>query len=128
MRQDDYILEALGAMNYPDDKKALIIEQVNTLVGEAISAQLSEQQLNEYQAIIDANDDVIQAWLNQNIPEYKNSYLYQEFEAGYKNDPERNDPAKLYASMAWIELNVKNGKEVTDKVIAEYKEKYMPTP
>lgn len=127
MQQDEYILKELGGESFPAERQELILEQVRTLVGEAISSQLTEQQKDEYQAIIDAQDSVIQPWLEQNIPEYKKSSVYQEFEAAYETDPEHNDPAKLFASIAWIELNVKNIKEIIDDVISIYKDKYMPT-
>jgi len=115
MYQDEDILAKLGASDAPDDEKALLLEQVRTLVGEAISDTLSEQQLTEYQAIIDDDTSVINAWLEQNIPEYKTHPLYEEFAEANKGDAE-----KLFASVAWIEVNVPTRQEIIETVIENF--------
>jgi hypothetical protein len=121
MYQDDYILDKVGAEGLSIEKKASILEQVRTHIGEAISEQLTEQQLNEYQAIIDDNDVVIHLWLEQNVPDYKNTYAFQQLAEAYHTDPERNRPEKLFATVAWVEVNVPNVKEITDRVIDTFK-------
>ena len=125
MQSDEYIIEQLEINALSADDQADILDQVRLSIGEAVSAQLSEAQLEEYQEIIDANNKVIQPWLAKNIPDYKKSVVYEELLEGFKTDPEKNDPDKLFASLAWIELNVPNAKEVTDNVIADYKAKEL---
>ena len=121
MQADDYIIEKLGIESYDDERKALILDQVRTYIGEAISKTLSAQQLHQYQEIIDANDAVIQPWLEKNIPNYKENPVYQQLEAGREDDPEQNDPAKIFAGLAWVEVNVPNVKEITDEVLDAFK-------
>lgn len=120
MYHDEELLKKIGANNASDEEKTRLLEQFNTLVGEAISEGLSEQQLNEYQAIIDDDGDVIDAWLSHNVSDYKNTALYQEFANAYESDPEKNSPEKLFATIAWIELNVPNRQEIVDKVAAHF--------
>lgn len=127
MQENDYIIQKLGIQQLDTATQESHIVEVRTLVGEKISASLTEQQLNEYEAIINADDDVIQAWLEQNTPEYKNSAAYKELEAGYHDDPERNDPDKLYANLAWVEKNVPNRQQIVDSVLAEYKASHLAT-
>lgn len=127
MQQDDYIIDRLGVSHYSDEQKELVLEQVRMFIGEAMSKSLSEQQLNEYQAIIDDNEAVITAWLDQNVPEYKNSTLYKVLIEAYQTDPEHNRPEKTLANLAWVEKNVPNAKELADKVIDDYKANQLAT-
>ena len=121
MIQDEAILKQIGMENAPEAERLAALDQLRTLIGEAISATLSEQQLNEYQAIIDDDTEVIDAWLENNVPDYKNAALYQEFAEGFDSDPEQNSPEKLFATVAWIELNVPNRQAIVDEVIANFK-------
>ena len=121
MIQDEAILKQIGMENAPEAERLAALDQLQTFIGEAISATLSEQQLNEYQAIIDDDTEVIDAWLENNVPDYKNAALYQEFAEGFDSDPEQNSPEKLFATVAWIELNVPNRQAIVDEVIANFK-------
>lgn len=121
-QSDEKIIEQLGIANLPADEQQRMIEEVQVRIGELVSENLTEQQLNEYQAIIDDDKEVIDAWLDLNVPDYKNSAAYQAFEEDYKDDPEFNNPAKLFASLAWIEFNVPNLEEVMQQGIDTYKQ------
>lgn len=121
MIQDEAILKQIGMENAPEAEQRAALDQLQTFIGEAMSATLSEQQLNEYQAIIDDDTEVIDAWLESNVPDYKNAALYQEFSEGFDSDPEQNSPEKLFATVAWIELNVPNRQAIVDEVIANFK-------
>lgn len=122
MYTNDDIIEKLGLSHLSQAEQEAVLIKVHTLIGEAIVEHLTEQQYNEYEAIINANNSVIQSWLAQNVPEYKNSEVYEELEASYKDDPEHNDPAKIFANLAWVEKNVTNKQEIVDKVIADYQQ------
>ena len=84
-------------------------------MGEAISETLTEQQLTEYQAIIDNDESVIDAWLDQNIPAYKTHPLYEELTSG-----DENDASKMFASIAWIEVNVPDRQKIIESVVANF--------
>ena len=127
MQPDDYIIEQLSIEAFSAAEQQEMLDEVRMRVGEAVSESLSDAQLDEYQAIIDADNTVIQPWLKKNVPEYKNTVVYQQLKEDAASDPEHNDPAKLFANLAWIELNVPNRKEITDAVIADYKKKHLST-
>jgi hypothetical protein len=122
MYQKEEIVEQLGIETWPEDKKNEAVEIAIYRIGEAVNQSLSEQQSNEYQAIINDNQDVINAWLDANIPNYKDSPIYQEFETGYDEDPEKNNPAKLFASVAWIQMNVPNVNDLIAQALDAYKQ------
>jgi hypothetical protein len=127
MSQDEYIIKRLGAETLSAELQNDILEAVRVLIGEAISEGLSEQQVNEYEAIIDDHEIAIDLWLKQHVPNYKDSVVYQQFVEGYEEDPEHNRPEKLFANLAWVELNVPNVKGITNKVIDEFKAKHLTT-
>ncbi len=127
MQPDEYIIEQLGIEAFSKSEQQEMLDEIRLLIGEAVSEGLSHQQLNEYEAIINAHDAVIQPWLEQHAPEYKNTAVYQQLEESAKTDPEHNDPAKIFANLAWIERNVPNRKEITDAVISDYKKKHLST-
>ncbi|NCS83112.1 hypothetical protein GW746_01720, partial [Candidatus Saccharibacteria bacterium] len=110
----------LGIGDRSEAEQEEIITEAQRRLGEAISEGLSEQQLTEYQAIIDADQAVIDAWLEQNMPDYKETPLYQEAEAGFADDPDHTPGDKIVASAGWVQQNVPNLEEATKKTIEEY--------
>lgn len=122
MYQDEQIIEQLGIGDWPEEKQREILEIATVRFGNAITDSLTEQQLNEYKAIVDDNHEVIDAWLDQNVPDYKESPVYKEIAGGYDADPEKNNPAKLFASIAWIQVNVPNVQSIIAKALDEYKQ------
>jgi hypothetical protein len=71
---DDTFLTDLGLQNLPDDKKQKIVEQLQAeleeRVGEKLIAGMSEEQMTDFEAIIDQDADTLQQWLETNRPDY----------------------------------------------------------
>lgn len=122
MYQRDDIIKQLGIQDWPEDKQNEAVEVAVVHLGAAVTDNLTEQQYNEYEAIVNDNHDVINAWLDENEPNYKDSPIYQSFEEGYDEDPEKNNPAKLFASVAWIQKNVPNVQELIATTLEAYKQ------
>ncbi len=122
MYDEEQIIEQLGIQNWPEDKRNEAVEMAIYKIGEATTSQLTEQQFNEYQAIVDDNEKVIDAWLAANVPDYKESPVYKELEAGYDDDPEQNNPAKLFASIAWIQVNVPQIQDIVASTLEAYRQ------
>lgn len=122
MYQREQLIEQLGIQDWPEEKQDQAVEMATYRIGDAITGALSEEQFDEYKAIVDDDTAVIDSWLEQNIPDYKESPVYQEFEQGYEEDPEKNNPAKLFASMAWVQVNVPNLQEVIAQALDAYKQ------
>jgi hypothetical protein len=122
MYQDDQIIEQLGIQDVPEDEQTEIINEAQVRIGEAISEKLTDDQLNEYQAIIDGNEAVISAWLEKNIPEYKDEPVYKSFVEGLETDSEKNSPEKLFTNLAWIQLTVPDIQMVVAEAIEAFKQ------
>ncbi len=73
---DDNLLKELGLGNLPTDEKnkmlAHIYETLEMRVGMKLAEQMSNEQLDEFEAFIDKNDEAgALKWLETNFPNYK---------------------------------------------------------
>jgi hypothetical protein len=127
MYQREDLIEQLGIQDLPQDEQNEIVEVATHRIGLAVTATLTEAQFNEYRAIVDDTKEVIDAWLASNVPEYKDSVIFQQFVEGYDDDPEKNSPEKLFATIAWIQVNVPNVQELIAKALNEYKQERAQT-
>jgi len=122
LQDEQHIIDTLEIADWPADKREATVVEATMRIGNALLDALSDQQYNEYKAIIDDNQDVINAWLEQTIPDYKENPVYKEIEAGYDADPEQNNPAKLFATIAWLQVNVPDLQERIAKSLELYKQ------
>jgi len=120
MNNDDLITE-LGIENYSADDQQRVLDELNMLVGEAMLGHLSDEQVQEYEAIINGNQEVITTWLTANDPGYEDTIAYQQLAEGYEADPDKVPADKVYASMAWIEKNNPNLNETVSAIKATLK-------
>ncbi len=73
---DNKLLEELGLSSLSDDdKKALLshlYEQLELNVGKVLASKMSDEQLDEFEAFVDSNDEEnALKWLEGNFPNYK---------------------------------------------------------
>lgn len=120
MNSDELITE-LGIESYTPEEQQRVLDELNMLVGEAMLGHLSEEQVTEYEAIINGNQEVITNWLTENDPLYQDSIAYQELAVGFEDDPDQVPADKVYASMAWIEKNNPNLNETVSMIKATLK-------
>jgi hypothetical protein len=107
MNSDDLIAE-LGIEDYSSEEQQRILDELNMLVGEAMLGHLSDEQVSEYEKIINGDQEVITDWLTVNDPSYKDTIAYQQLAEAYEDDPDKVPADKVYASMAWVEKNNPN--------------------
>lgn len=74
--QDDDLLQSLGLTSLPDDQKQAflqhIYEELELRVGTRLSEGMSDDQLAEFEKLIDANDEAgALQWLETHRPDYK---------------------------------------------------------
>lgn len=73
---DDNLLQELGLGTLaPEDKRAMlghIYETLEMRVGMTLAQQMTNEQLDEFEAFIDSNDEAgALKWLETNFPNYK---------------------------------------------------------
>lgn len=80
---DNFLISlGLGAMS-PEDKESFILylaEELELRVGTELSKNLSDEQLEQFEKIVETGDqDATASWLEQRCPDYKD-VVKQEFE------------------------------------------------
>lgn len=114
---DQELIVELGIENLSPAQQAEVIDELTMKIGEALAADLTEKQLEEFQAIIDGDDEVINAWLAENDPDYTTSEVYQEL----VEDADDVAPEKMYAYTAWIGVNKPDFQDTVERAKADIK-------
>lgn len=126
---DDKFLADIGLNELPEDQKQAflqhIYEELELRVGTKLSEGLSDEQLEEFEAIIDRKDDAIVAWLNQHAPNYHTDETFGRLQQATQADP--NDPGLRaeYAATKWLEVNRPDYRQVVAQVLDELKKEII---
>lgn len=122
---DDKFLEDIGLGNLPDDQKQAflqhIYEELELRVGTKLSDGLSDQQLEEFEKIIDRDHAVIDGWLSAHVQDYANDQVFQRMQQALKLDPADPNLKAEYAATKWLEVNRPDYRDVVKQVLDELK-------
>ena len=76
---DESFLEQVGLSNMPQEQKDNFLQyaqdQLEVRIGEKMSEDLSEAQLDEFEKIIDNDQETVQKWLAQ-LGDYQNDETF----------------------------------------------------
>lgn len=126
---DDKFLADVGLADMPaEERKAFlqhIYDELELRVGTKLSDGMSDEQLEEFESIIERKDEVISAWLTANAPNYHNEESFSRIEQATGLDV--NDPALRaeYTATKWLEVNRPDYRDVVASVLAELKKEIM---
>ena len=113
---DDKFLQEVGLGDLPEDQKAMFLahfrEQLELRVGTRLSDGLSSDQIEQFEAFIERKDDVVNAWLAENAPDYQNDKIYQQLRSGAPENIPQNVILAEYASLKWLGINRPDYKDV----------------
>src|SRR5680860_316772 len=106
---DDKFLEEIGLNSMPEEQKKPflqhIYEELELRVGTKLSDGMSDEQLAEFESIIDRKDTAVVAWLARYVPDYHNDSGFLQLQKATGLDA--NDPnlRAEYAATKWLEVN-----------------------
>lgn len=122
---DEKFLDEIGLHDLPNDQKRPflqhIYEELELRVGTRLSDGLSDEQLEEFEAIIDHKTDVINGWLEKNVPQYSNDPLFIRLQTANKLSENDTNLRSEYAATKWLELNRSDYRNVVSQVLEELK-------
>lgn len=125
---DTAFLTSLGLSDLPQDKQQEIAQQLQTeleeRVGEKLTAGMSDEQLAEFDALMENDEQAVQQWLQANRPNYSDREDFKVLtkEAGIAEDqPVPSNVLSGYAVASWIEVHHPDYKEVVDETMKELK-------
>lgn len=122
---DDKFLADIGLNDLPDDQKQAflqhIYEELELRVGTKLSDGLSDQQLEEFEKIIDRDQATIDTWLNAHVQDYLSDEVFKRMQQALKL--EATDPSLKaeYVATKWLEVNRPDYRDVVKQVLDELK-------
>lgn len=126
---DDQFLADIGLANLPDEQKKPFLQhtydQLEYKVGIRLSEGMSDDQLEEFESIIDRKQDVIATWLSLHAPSYQNEEVFQRLMQA--SNLSENDPGLRaeYAATKWLEVNRPDYRDVVAATLEEIKQEII---
>lgn len=126
---DEKFLEDIGLGDLPEEQKKPflqhIYDELELRVGTKLSDGMNDEQLEEFEAIIDRKDEIITKWLEKHISDYYNDTVFIQLQKA--TGLEVNDPnlRAEYAATKWLEVNRSDYREVVAQVLDELKEEVV---
>ena len=126
---DDKFLQDLGLDQLPEEQRQAFLQHIyNELelrVGTELSDGMSDAQLEEFEAIIDKNEEVINNWIAQYAPNYHQEEAFVRLQQATGLDV--NDPALRdeFVATKWLEVNRPDYRDVVARVLGALKQEIM---
>lgn len=122
---DDKFLTDIGLGDLPDDQKRAFLqhtyEELELRVGTRLSEGLTDQQLEEFEKIIDRDQDVIENWLAAHVQDYTNDEVFKRMQAALNLDPADPVLKAEFVATKWLEVNRPDYRDVVKSVLEELK-------
>jgi len=118
---DDQFLIDVGLGELAEEQKKPFLEyvydQLEYKVGIRLSEGMTDDQLAEFEAIIDHKEDVVLTWLSQHAPDYQNEEVFQRLvqaSGRLATDPTLRDE---FAATKWLEVNRPDYRQVVAETL-----------
>ena len=112
---DESFLDSVGLSGMPEEQKNNFLQyaqdQLEVRIGEKMSEGLTEAQLDEFERIIDNDQETVQKWL-KDLGDYKNDEVYKNLLDG--SDVAEGTPEFLndYVTAKWLNQNCPQYQEI----------------
>lgn len=126
---DDKFLTDIGLSDMPEEQKQAflqhIYEELELRVGTKLSDGLSDQQLEEFEKIIDKDQTVIDNWIAVHVQDYQNDEIFKRMQQALRLDPADPNLKAEYVATKWLEVNRPDYRDVVKQVLEELKTEIM---
>lgn len=128
-RLDDQFLKDIGLDGLPDEQKKPFLQHIYSelelRVGTRLSDGLTDAQLEEFEKIIDRDQEKIESWLADHAPTYQQDEAFGKLQAA--TGLEANDPRLVaeFTATKWLEVNRPDYRQVVAQVLEELKREIM---
>ena len=122
---DDKFLADIGLGSLPEEQKKPFLQhtyvQLENKVGIRLSEGMTDDQLEEFESIIDRKEDVVATWLQAHAPDYANDEVFQRLMQA--SNLAATDPGLKaeFAATKWLEVNRPDYRDVVAKTLEEIK-------
>ena len=118
---DDKFLQDLGLDQLPEEQRQAflqhIYDELELRVGTQLSEGMSDEQLEQFEAIIDKNQDVIQNWVAQYVPDYHNDPAFGRLQQATGLDINDTNLRDEFVATKWLEINRPDYRDVVAGVL-----------
>jgi hypothetical protein len=118
---DEKFLKEIGLNELPEEQKKPflqhIYDELELRVGTKLSEGMSDEQLSEFESIIDRKDEIVVTWLAKHVPEYKNDTAFIQLQKAIKLDENDSGLRAEYAATKWLEVNRPDYRNVVSDVL-----------
>ncbi len=122
---DEKFLDEMGLHDLPAEQKRPflqhIYEELEVRVGTRLSEGLSDEQLQEFEGIIDRKYELIKGWLGSNVPQYLEDPLFVRLQTSNKLAQDDINLLSEYTASKWLELNRSDYRNIVAQVLEEIK-------
>lgn len=126
---DDKFLQDLGLDQLPEEQRKAFLEHIYSelelRVGTKLSDGLSDQQLEEFEKIIDRDVEAVDNWLAQHAPTYAQEEAFTKLQEATKLEASDANLKSEYAATKWLEVNRPDYRDVVAQVLDELKKEIM---
>lgn len=126
---DDKFLLDIGLNELPEEQKKPflqhIYDELELRVGTKLSEGMSDAQLEEFEAIIDRKNEVVDDWLAKNAPSYHNDNGFIQLQKTTGLDVNDANLRSEYAATKWLEINRSDYREVVSSVLDDLKKEVI---
>lgn len=122
---NDQFLKDLGLDQLPEEQRQAFLQHIYSeleiRVGTKLSDGMTDEQLDEFESIIDKKEGAVAQWIAQNAPQYQADEAFQRLQESTGLDV--NDPRLLdeYAATKWLEVNRPDYRDVVASTLDELK-------
>ncbi len=126
---DNNFLKDIGLENMPDEQKKPFLQHIYSelelRVGTQLSDDMSDAQLDEFEKIIDHNDNEISGWLAKNSPNYHEDKIFNDLQSKTGLDVNSPELRSEYAATKWLEINRPDYRKVVENVLNNIKQEII---
>ncbi len=105
---DESFLDSVGLSGMPEEQKQSFLQyaqdQLEVRIGEKMSEGLSDDQLDEFERIIDNDEATVQKWL-ADLGDYKNDDTYKKLLDGSEDEEDSPQFLADYVTAKWLDQN-----------------------
>lgn len=113
---DDKFLTDVGLGDLPEDQKKAFLQHIYSelelRVGTKLSEGMSEDQLAQFEAFVDQDEQKVFAWFERYLPNYQEAPDFQSLKASAPADVSNVVLLSEYGSLKWLEMNRPDYKQV----------------
>lgn len=126
---DDQFLTDIGLAELPEEQRKPFLQhvydQLEYRVGISLSEGMTDAQLEEFEAIIDKKQEIVDAWVAQYAPEYGSDELFGKIQAATNLPAESPALKSEYAATKWLEVNRPDYRDVVATTLDQLKQEII---